>query len=67
MSICTATRPVFSPDWYETRFSLAPRPEEDVEEYRGLDFVQAPALKRFRARMLREYLDRLASRKQEVF
>ena len=66
MSICTATRPVFTEDWYETRFSLAPRPEED-DEYLGLDFVQAPALRRFQARMLQEYLARLAARKQGTF
>jgi hypothetical protein len=67
MSICTATRPVFAEDWYETRFSLASKPEEDDDEIQATDFIQAPALKRFRARMLREYIERLASRRQEAF
>jgi hypothetical protein len=71
MSLYTTSRPVFTKDWYESHFSLSSRPEEDDEEdddeIQATDFIQAPALKRFRARMIREYLERLSSRKQEAF
>jgi hypothetical protein len=67
MSLYTTSRPVFTKDWYESHFSLSSRPEEDDDEIQATDFIQAPALKRFRARMLREYLERLSSRRQEAF